>query len=156
MVALKREEDIIFITSDARPTASLFLFYILEFMLMPVRGVRGANVAKEDSPPAIFAATQELLHAILEANPALKTDDLASAFFTMTEDLQAIYPAQAARKMGWQDVPLLCSREIQTPDGLPRCIRVLLHWNTELSQNAVQHVYLGEAACLRPDLNGIT
>jgi chorismate mutase len=92
--------------------------------------------------------------AILEANPALEPADIASVFFTLTEDLTATYPAQAARHLGWGLVPLLCGREIPVPSGLPRCIRVLIHWNTGLPQDAIQHVYLGEAACLRPDMNG--
>jgi len=119
---------------------------------MAVRGVRGANVAIEDRPEAILQATQELLQAILDANPTLKPQDIASAFFTVTSDLSSAYPAQAARQMGWQHVPLMCSTEIPVPDSLARCIRILLHWNTELPQEEIHHVYLGEAKRLRPDL----
>jgi chorismate mutase len=82
----------------------------------------------------------------------MELGDLASAFFTVTEDLHSAYPSQAARELGWQHVPLICSREIPVPGGLPRCIRVLLHWNTDLPQHAIRHVYLGGAAELRPDL----
>lgn len=121
---------------------------------MTVRGIRGATVAQTNQSEAIGSATQELLLAILQANPTLKTEDLASVFFTVTEDLTATYPALAARHLGWQQVPLFCGREIPVPDGLPRCIRVLLHWNTELTQSEIQHVYLRDAARLRPDLNG--
>jgi chorismate mutase len=103
---------------------------------------------------AILEATQELLLAILQANPSLEPADIGSVFFTLTEDLTDTYPAQAARDLGWQLVPLLCGREIPVPGGLPRCIRVLIHWNTGLPQESIQHVYLGEAACLRPDVNG--
>lgn len=120
---------------------------------MSIRGVRGATVAAEDSPEAILAATRELLKAILAANPSLLPEEVASVFFTMTPDLKSVHPALAARQMGWEAVPLLCAQEIPVPGGVPRCIRVLLHWNTDLSQRAVHHVYLREAVSLRPDLN---
>ena len=89
----------------------------------------------------------------MEANPTLHPDDLASGLFTTTEDLCSAYPAQAAREMGWTQVPMICSREIPVPGGLPRCIRVLLLWNTDLPQNKIRHIYSGDAANLRPDLN---
>lgn len=120
---------------------------------MPVRGVRGATVSESDTPAAILSATRELLLAIIEANPALRPADLASVIFTVTDDLGAAYPAQAARELGWDQVPLLCTREIPVPGGLTRCIRALLHWNTGLNQSAIRHVYLGGAAILRPDLS---
>lgn len=119
---------------------------------MPVRGVRGATVAQEDEPGAILAATRELLTGILQANPALQPADLASVLFTVTDDLHSAYPARAARELGWVDVPLICSCEISVPGGLERCIRVLLHWNTDLSQAEIRHVYQSKAASLRPDL----
>jgi chorismate mutase len=118
---------------------------------MPVRGVRGATTAQENDATAIFSATQELLGAILQANPSLQTADLASVFFTLSPDLQAAYPATAARQMGWHQVPLICAQEVPVPGGLKRCIRVLLHWNTKLPQSAVKHVYLRGAQVLRPD-----
>jgi chorismate mutase len=120
---------------------------------MPLCGVRGATVAKIDQPEAILSATRELLCAILEANPTLQPGNLASAFFTVSEDLRSAYPAQAARQLGWDHVPMLCAQEIPVPGGLPRCIRVLLHWNTHLPQESICHVYLGAAASLRPDLS---
>jgi len=120
---------------------------------MPVRGIRGATTAAADQPAAITEATRELLGAILAANPDLRSQDLASALFTVTEDLSAAYPAAAARELGWTEVPLICAREIPVPGGLPHCIRVLLHWNTDLPQSAIRHVYLGAAAALRPDLD---
>ena len=120
---------------------------------MTVRGVRGATVTREDSPEAIVAATQELLEAILRSNPQMRSEDLASAIFTSSEDLVSQFPASAARLMGWDQVPLLSAREIPVPGSLPRCIRVLLHWNTELPQSAIRHIYLGPAARLRPDLS---
>jgi chorismate mutase len=123
---------------------------------MCVRGIRGATTVCEDSAEAILAATRELLLAIQTANPALRPEDIASVFFTATEDLHAAYPAQAARTLGWDEVPLMDAREIPVPGGLPRCVRVMLLWNTDLQQSAVQHVYLHEAAQLRPDLTRAT
>lgn len=120
---------------------------------MTVRGVRGVIVSESDTPAAILLATRGLLLAILEANPALQPADIASAIFTVTDDLSAAYPAQAARELGWDQVPLLCAREIAVPGGLARCIRVLLHWNTDLPQSDIQHIYLGDAANLRPDIS---
>ncbi|UCH61583.1 MAG: chorismate mutase [Anaerolineales bacterium] len=120
---------------------------------MAVRGVRGANTCEANSPESILAASHELLNKMLEANPQMQPEEIASAVFTVTEDLTAAYPARAARELGWDRVPLLCAREIPVPGDLPRCIRVLLHWNTDLPQVAIQHVYLGAAVALRPDLN---
>jgi chorismate mutase len=119
---------------------------------MLLRGVRGATVAADNNSQTILAATQELLIAMLQANPGLATVDIASAFFTVTEDLDANYPALAARGIGWVQVPMLCACEIPVPGGMPRVIRVLLHWNTDRSQADIRHVFLGEAAKLRPDL----
>jgi len=120
---------------------------------MPVRGVRGATVAEEDRSEAVLLATRELLLAILKANPDLRTEDLASAWFTVSDDIRSVYPARAAREIGWSTVPLMCAQEIPVTDSLPRCIRVLLSWNTDLSQRSIRHIYLGAAASLRPDLN---
>lgn len=119
---------------------------------MPVRGIRGAIDVSNDQPDEILSATRELLETILLANPSLKTPDVASVLFTVTEDIRSVFPAQAARQSGWGEVPLICGLEIPVPGSLPRCIRVLLHWNTELSQADVHHVYLRGAAALRPDL----
>lgn len=119
---------------------------------MPVRGIRGAITAETDQPDQVLKATTQMLQAILAANPTLDPADLASALFTTTPDLISVYPAQAARQMGWTQVPLMCAQEIPVPGSLPLCIRVLLHWNTELPQNQIQHVYLGQAVRLRPDL----
>ena len=120
---------------------------------MKIRGVRGATTVEVDEAEAVLAATRALLVAIMEANPALQPDDLGSAMFTLSPDLRAAFPAQAARELGWKHVPMICAQEIPVPGGLLRCIRVLLHWNTDLPQEAVQHVYLREAACLRSDLS---
>ena len=119
---------------------------------MKVRGVRGAVTVNGNQESMILSATRVLLEKILEANPTMETDDLASAWFTSTHDLTAAYPAKAAREMGWNQVPLMCSLEIPVPGGLERCVRVLLHWNTDLAADEICHVYLGEAKKLRPDL----
>jgi chorismate mutase len=119
---------------------------------MPVRGVRGATTVEADLAEAIDGATRELLEAMLKSNSGMIPEDLASALFTVTDDLSASFPASAARNLGWENVPLICAQEIPVPEGLPRCIRVLLHWNTDLPQSAIHHVYLGAAAALRPDL----
>ena len=119
---------------------------------MPTRGLRGATTVTTDTRDEVLAATKELLDALLRANPSLRTDDLASALFTVTDDIASVYPALAARQMGWDAVPMMCAREIPVVGSLPLCIRVLLHWNTDLPQSDVKHVYLREAVKLRPDL----
>jgi chorismate mutase len=119
---------------------------------MPVRGIRGATVVKEDDPEQILAATRELLEVILQENPEIDSADVSSVIFTVTDDLCSVYPAKAARELGWVQVPLLCAKEISVPGSLKRCIRLLLHWNTNINQAAVRHVYLREARVLRPDL----
>lgn len=118
---------------------------------MPCRGVRGATTVDTNSPEAILSATRELLLALTTAND-LDPADLACAIFTATPDLNAAFPAQAARELGWTHVPLLCAQEINVPGALPGCIRVLLWWNTERPPSEVVHVYLREARNLRPDL----
>lgn len=118
---------------------------------MSVRGVRGATTATENTPEAILGATQELLRAMINAN-GIRTEDLASAIFTVTPDLDAAFPARAAREMGWHHVPLLDATEIAVPGSLPRAIRALLHWNTDRPIYDIRHVYLREAIALRPDL----
>lgn len=119
---------------------------------MTTRGIRGATQTPANHPEAIYEATQNLLLALLEANPGLTPGDIGSIFFTVSPDLNAAYPALAARNLGWDLVPMLCAQEIAVPEGMERCIRVLLHWNTNLPQAAIRHVYLGETARLRPDL----
>ncbi len=117
---------------------------------MHCRGIRGATTAKENTAEAILAATRELLERIVEAND-LKAEDVASAIFTTTPDLTAAFPAQAAREMGWYDVALLDTQEIPVPGSLEKCIRVLIHWNTEKGAAQVRHIYLKGAQTLRPD-----
>jgi len=115
-----------------------------------VRGVRGATTADENSREAILAATRELMSQLIEAN-RMEAEDVASAIFTTTADLNADYPAVAARTLGWSDVALLCAREINVPQSVPLCIRVLIHWNTAARADEIQHVYLKGAVKLRPD-----
>jgi chorismate mutase len=118
---------------------------------MPCRGIRGATTVAADTAADILAATRELLTHIVAAN-GVAVEEVASAFFTATHDLTAAFPAQAARDLGWQHVALLDAQEVPVPGSLPRCIRVLVHWNTEIPQAAVRHVYLHGAAALRPDV----
>src|SRR5687767_13052705 len=119
---------------------------------MPIRGIRGATTVTADEPELILQATRELLEEILAENERMQPEEVASAIFTVTDDLVSTFPAQAARQMGWDLVPMLCAREIPVPNSLPRVIRVLVHWNTELPQSEIKHVYLRDAVKLRPDL----
>lgn len=117
---------------------------------MMVRGIRGATTVEANTRDAILAATDELLRLMIEANE-LCADDVASVFFTTTTDLDADFPALAARALGWHDVALMCGHEMSVPHGLPMCIRILMHWNTSMPAADVQHVYIKGAARLRPD-----
>jgi len=117
-----------------------------------VRAIRGAITVERNGAEEILEATGELLKAIVRENN-LATEDIVSAFFTVTADLNAEFPAAAARELlDWQYVPLLCAREIDVPGRLGRCIRVLVHVNTDRSQREIKHVYLREAVQLRTDL----
>jgi chorismate mutase len=119
---------------------------------MACRGIRGATTADHNTATAILNATRDLLIRMVEAN-GLAVEDVASVLFTATGDLTAAFPAQAARELGWQHVPLLDAQEIPVPGSLPRCVRVLILWNTGTPQSEVHHVYLGGASALRPDLS---
>lgn len=119
---------------------------------MPIRGIRGAITVAADEPDLVLQATRELLEEILAENDGMQPEDIASAIFTVTDDLTSTFPAQAARQMGWDLVPMLCAREIPVPSSLPRVIRVLVHWNANVPQDQITHVYLREAVKLRPDL----
>ena len=118
--------------------------------VMLTRGVRGATTVKANTREAILAATTELLGAMVEAN-GIDTEDVASAFFTASPDLNAEFPALAARQMGWTHVALLCGHEMNVPGSLPLCLRILLHVNTEKRASDIVHVYLHGARVLRPD-----
>lgn len=122
----------------------------LEIPPLMCRGVRGATTVTENSAEAIQAATRELLLNLIWFN-GITPEDVASAYFTTTMDLTATYPALAARQLGWYDVALLCGHEMDVPDGLALCIRVLIHWNTRKRADEIVHVYLREAKNLRPD-----
>jgi chorismate mutase len=119
---------------------------------MPVRGIRGATSASANSRDAILEATRELLGEMLRLNGLDAFDEIVSVLFTTTRDLTATFPAEAARELGMKLVPLLCASEIDVPGTLGRCIRVLLHVNTDRSQSEIVHVYLREARSLRPDV----
>lgn len=114
------------------------------------RGVRGATTVEHNTREAILSETHELLIQMIEAN-GIRPDDVASAIFTTTPDLTAEYPALAARQLGWHDVALLCAHEMAVPHGLKRCIRILLHWNTEKMASEIRHIYIKGAVNLRPD-----
>ncbi|MFW6115516.1 MAG: chorismate mutase [Chloroflexota bacterium] len=118
---------------------------------MTCRGIRGAICAEGNDADAILSATRQLLERIAAAND-LSVDDVASVIFTATPDLDAAYPARAARHMGWTHVPLLCTQELTVSSSLDRCIRVLIHWDTDCTPDQIHHVYLGRARALRPDL----
>jgi len=117
---------------------------------MYCRGVRGATVADDNTASSILTATRVLLERLVEAND-IDPADIASVFFTTSADLTAAFPAQAARDLGWMDVSLMCAHEVDVPGGLPRCIRVLIHWNTDRGNSQIKHVYLGDAKALRLD-----
>jgi len=115
------------------------------------RGIRGATTVPDDGAASIGEAVRELLDAIVEANRC-NAADVAAVWFTVTDDLPAASPAAEARASGWEDVPMLVVREHGGAAGVPRCVRVLLLWNTDRMQRQIRHVYLREAARLRPDL----
>lgn len=116
-----------------------------------VRALRGATTAAGDDASAIEAATEELLHSMMDRND-VDPSDLISVIFTATPDLIAAFPAASARRFGLAAVPLLCAQEIAVPDSVPRCIRVLMHLYTRRDYASLRHVYLGEARRLRDDL----
>ena len=115
------------------------------------RGVRGAVPVMSNTESDILAAAERLLSELIDRNGIL-SDDIASAFFTTSPDLNAEYPAVAARKLGWTNVALLCGLEMDVPHGMQRCLRILIHWNTDKSPEDIVHVYLDRTRSLRPDL----
>ena len=121
-------------------------------MTLCCRGVRGATTVEANSRDAILQATRQMLALMIRRND-IDSVDIASAQFTVTRDLDAEFPALAARQLRWLEVPLLCGYEIEVPGSLPMCIRVLLHWNTPKSQQEIHHVYIHDAVRLRPDLS---
>ena len=120
---------------------------------MAVRGIRGATTVEADIQADVVAATRELLEEILRANRITQFEEIAPAIFTTTPDLTSTFPAEAARALGMKQVPLLCACEIAVPGGMPRCVRILLHLNTDKPQSEIVHVYLRDAKRLRPDMS---
>lgn len=119
--------------------------------LMHIRGIRGAITVEANQEAAVRDATRRLLGEIVRAND-VESDEIAAIIFTATPDLNAAFPAEAARQLGWQAVPLMSAIEMNVPGALPRCIRVLMLWNTPRAQAEIVHVYLDGAETLRPDL----
>jgi len=119
---------------------------------MYCRGVRGATTVDANDRDQILSGTRQLLALMIRQN-GIAQDDVASAIFSSTTDLNAEFPALAARQLGWLDVPLLCTHEIPVPGSLERCIRILIHWNTAKPRHEVQHIYIRNAIKLRPDLS---
>jgi chorismate mutase len=117
---------------------------------MPCRGVRGATTAKANTAEEILKASRQLLALMVRQN-GIEPEDVASVIFTTTPDLNAEFPALAARQLGWYDAALLCVHELDVPGSLRRCIRILLHWNTDRPADEIVHVYVQEAVNLRPD-----
>ncbi|NLI57065.1 MAG: chorismate mutase [Clostridium sp.] len=117
-----------------------------------VRAIRGATTVLNNDKREILNETKKLLIEVIEKNN-LKKDDIISIIFTATKDLNATFPAVAAREIGLNDVALMCMNEIDVPDGLKKCIRVMLHVNANMDKRQIRHVYLNEAKVLRPDLN---
>ena len=118
---------------------------------MAIRGIRGATSVTDNSATAILTATKELLTAIIETNSII-TEDIASIFFTSTAELDAIFPAKAARELGYTDTPLMCAKELEVVDAVPMLVRILIHVNSNRSQSEFTPIYLGEAKKLRKDL----
>lgn len=118
---------------------------------MAVRGIRGATTAPANTKSDIIARTKEMLEALVKLND-INIEDIASAIFSVTNDLNAEFPAVAARQMGWIYTPLFCTMEIPVQGSLKSCIRVLLHVNMDRPQEEIKHVYLHEAEKLRPDI----
>lgn len=115
------------------------------------RGIRGAITADANERDEILKQTRRLLALMIRQN-GIDPTDVAFAMFSATPDLNAEFPALAARQFGWFDVPLLCTTEIPVPSSLGKCIRILISWNTTKGQDEIQHVYLREAVNLRPDI----
>lgn len=114
------------------------------------RGIRGAVTVPKNTKEAIVAATKELLHSMIKVND-VKISDVACILFTTTSDLNAAFPAAAARELGWTRVPLLCGQEINVPGSLAACLRVLVLFNTDKKNEDIVHVYLGDAKTLRDE-----
>ena len=117
-----------------------------------VRGIRGATTVEGDEAQLVLDATQELLEEMLRANEIDDFEVIASIFFTTTPDISSTFPAEAARRIGMNMVPLLCNQEIPVPGRVPLAVRVMMQVNTTKSQGAMKHIYLKGAKALRPHL----
>ncbi len=122
--------------------------------MLACRGVRGATTVEANTQEAILKGTLELLALMIRRND-IDAENLASAIFTTTVDLDAEFPALAARQLGWMNVALMCAHELDVPGSLSRCVRILLHWNTEKTTDQIVHVYIKGASKLRPDLSAL-
>jgi len=116
-----------------------------------VRAIRGAITVENNNETDILTATRELLNSIIKENNISK-DDVISIIFTATRDLDAVYPAVAARQIGFTDVALMCTNEMYVPGSLEKCIRVMMHVNSDKKNNELKHIYLKGAKILRPDI----
>src|SRR5919206_4805622 len=119
-------------------------------MTYACRGIRGATTADENTRESILDATREMLQRLIDEN-GIREEDIASAIFSTTPDLNAEFPAVAARQLGWLDTALLSTHEMAVPGSLERCIRVLIHWNTTRRADEIVHVYIRGARNLRPE-----
>ena len=125
---------------------------------MPVRGIRGATTAEENTAEAITEATEDLLEELTRLN-GLDKDEICFAYFTTAHDLTAEFPAYAARRLGWLEVPLLCGHDMDVqlpnPRGVPMCIRILLLYNTAKPQSEMRFAYLRGAQAIKKDLESL-
>ncbi len=121
---------------------------------MKCRGIRGATTVEANTSEDILKATRQLLALIIRQN-GICEEDVASVIFSTTTDLDAEFPALAARQLGWFNVALTCVHELEVPGSLPLCVRILLHWNTTKQNGEIVHVYVKEAARLRPDRSNL-
>ncbi|KAB7672933.1 chorismate mutase [Bacillus sp. B1-b2] len=117
-----------------------------------IRGVRGAITVSNNEEAEILTATKRLVEEMIKSNHIL-AEDVASVFLSVTDDIDATFPAKVIRMQeNWTYVPVMCMKEIAVPNGLDKCIRIMMHWNTDVSQQEIQHIYLEKAEQLRPDL----
>ena len=122
---------------------------------MRCRGIRGATTVNDNTKEAILKATRELLEKMIEANE-IEADEVACAFFTTTPDINAEFPALAARHLGWTQAALLCGHEMNVPGSLQKCVRILVLYNTEMRAEEIRHVYINGAEALRVDISSVT
>lgn len=116
-----------------------------------LRGVRGATTVEANTSEAVLRGTRELLALMIRSN-GIDPDDVCSVLFTTTRDLDAEFPALAARQLNWMNVPLMCGNEMAVPGALEKCVRILIHWNTPKKAEEIVHVYIRDAVSLRPDM----